>query len=50
MPKQDHEAAAAGSLQTAIKAESLFHDSGLGIIGRLSVVPLTEDQWQWFLD
>ncbi len=20
------------------------------IIGRLSVVPLTEDQWQWFLD
>jgi predicted RNA-binding protein with PUA-like domain len=33
-----------------IKAEPLFHDSPLVIIGRLSVVPLTDDQWQWFLD
>ena len=34
----------------AIKAEPLFAQSPLVIIGRLSVVPLTEDQWQWFLD
>ena len=33
-----------------IKAESLFAGSPLVVIGRLSVVPLTEDQWQWFLD
>jgi predicted RNA-binding protein with PUA-like domain len=33
-----------------IKAEPLFAKSQLVIIGRLSVVPLTEDQWQWFLD
>jgi predicted RNA-binding protein with PUA-like domain len=33
-----------------IKAEPLFAKSPLVIIGRLSVVPLTEDQWQWFLD
>jgi predicted RNA-binding protein with PUA-like domain len=33
-----------------IKAEPLFAQSPLVIIGRLSVVPLTEDQWQWFLD
>lgn len=33
-----------------IKAEPLFHDSPLVKIGRLSVVPLTSDQWQWFLD
>ena len=33
-----------------IKAEPLFHDSPLVIIGRLSVVPLTEDQWHWFVD
>ena len=33
-----------------IKAEYLFHDSPLVIIGRLSVVPLTEDQWHWFTD
>ena len=35
---------------TQIKAEPLFAQSPLVIIGRLSVVPLTEDQWQWFLD
>ena len=34
----------------AIKAEPLFKDSPLVKIGRLSVVPLTEDQWNWFLD
>jgi predicted RNA-binding protein with PUA-like domain len=33
-----------------VKAEPLFAQSPLVIIGRLSVVPLTEDQWQWFLD
>ena len=33
-----------------IKAEPLFAQSPLVIIGRLSVVPLTADQWQWFLD
>ncbi len=33
-----------------IKAEPLFHDSPLVKIGRLGVVPLTEDQWKWFLD
>jgi len=33
-----------------IKAEPLFAGSPLLVIGRLSVVPLTEDQWQWFLD
>ena len=33
-----------------IKAEPLFRDSPLVIIGRLGVVPLTDDQWQWFLD
>ncbi len=33
-----------------IKAEPLFAQSPLVIIGRLSVVPLTEDQWRWFLD
>jgi predicted RNA-binding protein with PUA-like domain len=32
-----------------IKAEKLFKDSPLVIIGRLSVVPLTEQQWEWFL-
>ena len=34
----------------AIKAEPLFKDSPLVIIGRLSVVPLTQDQWHWFID
>ena len=33
----------------AIKEESLFAKSPLVIIGRLSVVPLTEEQWDWFL-
>jgi predicted RNA-binding protein with PUA-like domain len=33
-----------------IKAEPLFANSPLVIIGRLSVVPLTDDQWQWFVD
>lgn len=34
----------------AIKAEPLFAKSPLVLIGRLSVVPLTEEQWNWFLD
>lgn len=34
---------------TAIKAEPLFADSPLVVIGRLSVVPLTEAQWEWFV-
>jgi predicted RNA-binding protein with PUA-like domain len=34
----------------AIKAEPLFADSPLVKIGRLSVVPLTDDQWEWFLN
>ncbi len=34
---------------TAIKAETLFADSPLVKIGRLSVVPLTEAQWNWFV-
>lgn len=33
----------------AIKAEPIFRDSPLIVIGRLSVVPLTEPQWRWFL-
>ncbi len=32
-----------------IKSEKLFKDSPLVKIGRLSVVPLTEEQWTWFL-
>jgi predicted RNA-binding protein with PUA-like domain len=32
-----------------IKAEKLFAKSPLVLIGRLSVVPLTEEQWDWFL-
>ena len=32
-----------------IKAEKLFADSPLVRIGRLSVVPLTDKQWGWFL-
>jgi len=32
-----------------IKAEKLFNDSPLVKIGRLSVVPLTDAQWNWFL-
>ncbi len=33
----------------AIKAEPLFADSPLVLIGRLSVVPLTSEQWEWFV-
>lgn len=33
----------------AIKAEPLFKNSPLVLIGRLSVVPLTEEQWNWFV-
>jgi predicted RNA-binding protein with PUA-like domain len=32
----------------AIKAEPIFRDSPLVQIGRLSVVPLTQEQWDWF--
>ncbi len=32
-----------------IKADPVFADSLLVKIGRLSVVPLTEEQWNWFL-
>jgi predicted RNA-binding protein with PUA-like domain len=32
----------------AIKADPLFAGSPLVIIGRLSVVPLSEEQWAWF--
>ena len=34
---------------TAIKAEPIFAKSPLVLIGRLSVVPLTEEQWKWFV-
>jgi predicted RNA-binding protein with PUA-like domain len=34
----------------AIKAEPLFANSPLVIIGRLSVVPLTEEQWSWLVE
>jgi predicted RNA-binding protein with PUA-like domain len=33
----------------AVKAEKLFKDSPLLTIGRLSVLPLTKEQWDWFL-
>lgn len=33
----------------AIKAQKLFAKSPLLLIGRLSVVPLTDEQWQWLL-
>ena len=32
-----------------VKAERLFADSPLVKIGRLSIVPLTEEQWSWFV-
>jgi predicted RNA-binding protein with PUA-like domain len=32
-----------------IKAEPIFANSPLVIIGRLSVVPLTQEQWEWLL-
>ena len=33
-----------------IKAASIFRESPLVKIGRLSVVPLTEEQWNWFVE
>ncbi len=33
----------------AIKDEKIFAGSPLLLIGRLSVVPLSEEQWKWFL-
>jgi predicted RNA-binding protein with PUA-like domain len=33
----------------AIKAERIFAKSPLLVIGRLSVVPLTEEQWNWIV-
>src|ERR1700733_6477411 len=35
---------------TQIKSEKLFARSPLVLIGRLSVVPLTKEQWDWFLE
>jgi predicted RNA-binding protein with PUA-like domain len=32
-----------------IKDEPMFDDSPLVTMGRLSVVPLTSEQWEWFL-
>ncbi len=32
-----------------IKAEKLFARSPLLLIGRLSIVPLTKEQWEWFV-
>ena len=32
----------------AIKKEKIFAGSPLVVIGRLSVVPLTREQWDWF--
>jgi predicted RNA-binding protein with PUA-like domain len=32
-----------------IKAQKLFAKSPLVLIGRLSVVPLTREQWDWFV-
>ena len=32
-----------------IKAEKLFKTSPLLTIGRLSVVPLSKEQWEWFV-
>jgi predicted RNA-binding protein with PUA-like domain len=34
----------------AIKAEKLFAASPLVVMGRLSVVPLTEEQWEWLVE
>ncbi len=34
---------------TEIKAEKIFAKSPLIIIGRLSIVPLTKEQWEWFV-
>jgi predicted RNA-binding protein with PUA-like domain len=32
-----------------IKAQKIFANSPLLVIGRLSVVPLTEEQWDWIV-
>jgi len=32
-----------------VKAAKIFADSPLVKIGRLSVVPLTKEQWEWFV-
>ena len=32
-----------------VKATKIFADSPLVKIGRLSVVPLTKEQWEWFV-
>ena len=34
----------------AIKSEKLFKTSPLVTIGRLSVVPLSKEQWDWFVE
>jgi predicted RNA-binding protein with PUA-like domain len=34
---------------TEIKTTELFAGSPLVVIGRLSVVPLTKEQWDWFV-
>jgi predicted RNA-binding protein with PUA-like domain len=33
----------------AIKAEKIFAGSPLLVIGRLSIVPLSAEHWEWFL-
>jgi predicted RNA-binding protein with PUA-like domain len=33
----------------SIKADPLFANSPLVVIGRLSVVPLSDEQWDWFV-
>jgi predicted RNA-binding protein with PUA-like domain len=33
-----------------IKAEKLFARSPMLVIGRLSVVPLTKEQWEWLIN
>jgi predicted RNA-binding protein with PUA-like domain len=33
-----------------IKAQAIFANSPLLVIGRLSVVPLTEEQWDWLVN
>jgi predicted RNA-binding protein with PUA-like domain len=33
----------------AIKSQKIFAKSPLLLIGRLTVVPLTKEQWDWFL-
>jgi predicted RNA-binding protein with PUA-like domain len=43
------QAIAAPKTLAAVKAEPLFAGSPLITIGRLGVVPLTAEQWNWFL-